>query len=116
PKLSRRERPSGSSIRRHESCFFSTGLGIWRHVQREEVVMTKRLCVATAGLAVALMTGVAAHAQTATQDVKEKTASAAQKTGEVLSDAEITTAVRPNYWPTSCSATSRSTSTPTRAS
>jgi len=56
--------------------------------------MTKRLSVAIAGLTVALVTSGPARAQTATQDVKEKTAAAAQKTGEVLSDAEITAAVK----------------------
>jgi len=56
--------------------------------------MTKRLSVAIVGLTVALVTSGPASAQTATQDVKEKTAAAAQKTGEVLSDAEITTAVK----------------------
>jgi hyperosmotically inducible periplasmic protein len=56
--------------------------------------MTKRLSVVIFGLAVICMTAAAGFAQSATQEVKDKSASAAHKTGAVLSDAEITTAVK----------------------
>ena len=58
--------------------------------------MGKRLSVVFCGLAVAVLTSGVARAQsTATaQEAKEKTTAAAQKTGEVLSDTEITTAVK----------------------
>ena len=41
-----------------------------------------------------IVTAGLGHAQTATQEAKDKTAAAAQKTGAVLSDTEITTAVK----------------------
>ena len=55
--------------------------------------MMKRLSVGICGLAVCMTAGLA-QARSATQDVKEKTAAAAQKTGAYLSDTEITTKVK----------------------
>ena len=55
--------------------------------------MMKRLSVGICGLAVCMTAGLA-QARSATQDVKEKTAAAAQKTGAYLSDTEITTTVK----------------------
>jgi osmotically-inducible protein OsmY len=43
------------------------------------------------------MTAAAATAQSATQEAKDKTASAAKKTGQVITDAEITTAVKTKF-------------------
>ena len=70
--------------------------------------MLKRMSVVFCGLAVVLMTAGVASAQTATQDAKAKTKSAAKKTGDdtekaakktatVLTDAEITTAVKTKF-------------------
>jgi hyperosmotically inducible protein len=63
--------------------------------------MLKRMSVVFCSAAVVLLTAGYATAQTATQDVKAagsktkaKTESAAKKTGTVLSDAEITSAVK----------------------
>lgn len=56
--------------------------------------MIKRLSVVFCGLAVAVLTSGVARAQSTVQDAKEKTTAAAQKAGEVLSDTEITTAVK----------------------
>jgi osmotically-inducible protein OsmY len=56
--------------------------------------MMKRLSVGICSVAVVCVTAGFAAAQSTTQEVKDKTASAAHKTGEVLSDAEITTAVK----------------------
>jgi hyperosmotically inducible protein len=56
--------------------------------------MMKRLSVGICGLAVVFMTAGLAQAQSTTQEVKEKTATAAQKTGAYLSDTEITTVVK----------------------
>jgi hyperosmotically inducible protein len=56
--------------------------------------MMKRLSVGICGLAVVFVTAGLAQAQSTTQDVKEKTATAAQKTGAYLSDTEITTVVK----------------------
>jgi len=53
-----------------------------------------KLNVAICGLAVVLMSPAATSAQSATQDVKDKTAAAAQKTAQVATDAEITSAVK----------------------
>jgi hypothetical protein len=74
----------------------------------EGVRMLKRMSVVICGLAVMLMTAGVASAQTATQDAKEKTKTAAAKTGKatkhaakktatVLTDAEITTAVKTKF-------------------
>jgi hyperosmotically inducible periplasmic protein len=49
------------------------------------------------GAAVVCMTAGAATAQSATQEAKDKTASAAKKTGQVITDAEITTAVKTKF-------------------
>jgi hyperosmotically inducible protein len=56
--------------------------------------MLKKLSVVVLGAAVGLMTASAVSAQSATQEAKDKTAAAAQKTAEVVTDAEITTAVK----------------------
>ncbi len=56
--------------------------------------MFKKLSVLLCGLAVILMTAGASYAQTATQEAKDKTKTAAKKTAEVVTDAEITTAVK----------------------
>jgi len=56
--------------------------------------MFKKLSVAFLGLAVGVMTASAATAQSATQDAKDKTTAAAHKTAQVMTDAEITTAVK----------------------
>jgi len=56
--------------------------------------MFKKLSVAICGLGVLLMTAGAASARTATQEVKAKTKAAAAKTVEVVTDAEITAAVK----------------------
>lgn len=59
--------------------------------------MLKRMSVVFCGLAVMLMTAGIASAQTTTQEVKAKTKSTAQKTVAVLTDAEITTAVKTKF-------------------
>jgi hyperosmotically inducible protein len=56
--------------------------------------MLKKLSVVICGLGVVLMTAGIASAQTATQDAKTKTKAAAHKTATVLTDAEITAAVK----------------------
>jgi len=56
--------------------------------------MMKRLSVGICSLAVVYLTSGLARAQSTTQEVKEKTTTAAQKTGAYLSDTEITTAVK----------------------
>jgi hyperosmotically inducible periplasmic protein len=56
--------------------------------------MFKKLSVVILGLAVGLMTSMAASAQSAAQEAKDKTKAAAQKTAEVVTDAEITSAVK----------------------
>ena len=59
--------------------------------------MMKRLSVGICGLAVACLTAGLAQAQSTTQEVKDKTTAAAQKTGDYLSDTEITTAVKTKF-------------------
>jgi hyperosmotically inducible periplasmic protein len=59
--------------------------------------MLRKLSVLFCGAAVVFMTAGAATAQSATQEAKDKTASAAKKTGQVVSDAEITTAVKTKF-------------------
>lgn len=70
--------------------------------------MLKRMSVVFCGLAVMLMTAGVASAQTATQDAKDKTKAAANKTADVteqaakktvavLTDAEITAAVKTKF-------------------
>jgi hyperosmotically inducible protein len=70
--------------------------------------MLKRMSVVFCGLAVMLMTAGVVSAWTATQDVETKTKTAAKKTGQatekaakktaaVLTDAEITTAVKTKF-------------------
>jgi len=56
--------------------------------------MLKKLSVVILGAAVTLMTAGYATAQTAAQEAKEKTKAAGKKTAEVVTDAEITTAVK----------------------
>jgi len=56
--------------------------------------MLKKLSVVTCGFGVVLMTAGAATAQTATQEAKDKTQAAAGKTATVMTDAEITSAVK----------------------
>jgi hyperosmotically inducible periplasmic protein len=56
--------------------------------------MFKKLSVVVLGAAVGLMTASAVSAQSATQEAKDKTAAAAHKTAEVVTDAEITSAVK----------------------
>ncbi len=56
--------------------------------------MVKRLSVVISSLAVVLTTAGAAPAQTAAEQTKQKTSSAAHKTAEFVSDSEITTAVK----------------------
>jgi len=56
--------------------------------------MFKRMSVVICGAAVMLMTAGYATAQSATQEAKDKTKAAAQKTVEVVTDAEITAAVK----------------------
>ena len=56
--------------------------------------MLKKLSVVCVGTAVCLMTAGAASAQSATQDVTDKTKAAAQKTADVTTDAAITSAVK----------------------
>ena len=56
--------------------------------------MFKKLSVVICGLGVVLMTAGAVGAQTAAQETKAKTKSAVKKTVTVMSDAEITTAVK----------------------
>jgi osmotically-inducible protein OsmY len=58
------------------------------------VGMLKKLSVVFCGLAVVLVTASAGSAQTATQEAKDKTKAAAHKTAEVVTDAEITSAVK----------------------
>ena len=59
--------------------------------------MLRKLSVLFCGAAVVCMTAGAATAQSATQEAKDKTASAAKKTGQVITDAEITTAVKTKF-------------------
>lgn len=59
--------------------------------------MLKRMSVVFCGLAVMLMTAGVASAQTATHEAKEKSKSAAKSVGTVLTDAEITTAVKTKF-------------------
>jgi len=59
--------------------------------------MLRKLSVLFCGAAVVFMTAGAATAQSATQEAKDKSASAAKKTGQVVSDAEITTAVKTKF-------------------
>ena len=59
--------------------------------------MLRKLSVLFCGAAVVCMTAAAATAQSATQEAKDKTASAAKKTGQVITDAEITTAVKTKF-------------------
>ncbi|HEX4566998.1 MAG TPA: BON domain-containing protein [Vicinamibacterales bacterium] len=59
--------------------------------------MLKRISVGIAGLVFVLATAGLARSQTATQQAEQKTASAAQKTGEYLTDTEITTAVKTKF-------------------
>jgi hyperosmotically inducible protein len=56
--------------------------------------MLKKLSVVILGAAFTLMTAGYATAQTAAQEVKEKTKAAGTKSVEVVTDAEITTAVK----------------------
>src|SRR5215207_5364277 len=56
--------------------------------------MFKRMRVVICGAAVLAMTAGYATAQTATQEAKEKTQAAAGKTAQVMTDAEITSAVK----------------------
>lgn len=56
--------------------------------------MLKKLSVVMCGIGVVMMTSGAVSAQTATQDAKAKTKTAAKKTGAVFTDAEITSAVK----------------------
>jgi len=56
--------------------------------------MLKRMSVVFCGAAVMVLTAGYASAQTATQDAKDKTKAAANKTAEVATDAEITSAVK----------------------
>ena len=56
--------------------------------------MFKRMSVVICGAAVLAMTAGYATAQTATQEAKEKTQAAAGKTAQVMTDAEITSAVK----------------------
>jgi hyperosmotically inducible periplasmic protein len=56
--------------------------------------MLKRMSVLFCGAVFALTTAGLAAAQTATQEAKEKTKAAADQTGEVVTDAAITTAVK----------------------
>jgi osmotically-inducible protein OsmY len=60
----------------------------------EKKSMFKKLSVVMCGVGVVLLSAGPAAAQTATQDAKQKTQSAATKTASVLTDAEITTAVK----------------------
>jgi len=59
--------------------------------------MLRKISVILCGATVVLMTAGAAAAQSTTQEVKDKTKTAAQKTGTVLTDAEITTAVKTKF-------------------
>ena len=59
--------------------------------------MLRKLSVLFCGAAVVFMTAGAATAQSTTQEAKDKTASAAKKTGQVVTDAEITTAVKTKF-------------------
>jgi hyperosmotically inducible protein len=56
--------------------------------------MLKRMSVLFCGAVFALTTAGLAAAQTATQEAKEKTKAAAEQTGEVVTDAAITSAVK----------------------
>jgi hyperosmotically inducible protein len=56
--------------------------------------MLKRMSVLFCGVAMAVLTAGYAAAQSATQDAKDKTHAAANKTGQVASDAEITSSVK----------------------
>ena len=56
--------------------------------------MLKRMSVLFCGAVFALTTAGLAAAQTATQEAKDKTKAAAKQTGEVVSDAAITSAVK----------------------
>ena len=59
--------------------------------------MLKRMSVVFCGLAVVLMTAGYASAQTATQEAKAKTKTAAKSVGTVVTDAEITAAVKTKF-------------------
>jgi len=59
--------------------------------------MLRKLSVMFCGAAVVFMTAGAAAAQSATQEAKDKTQSAAKKTATVLTDAEITSAVKTKF-------------------
>lgn len=59
--------------------------------------MLRKMSVLVCGAAVVLMTAGAAAAQSTTQEVKDKTKTTAQKTATVLTDAEITTAVKTKF-------------------
>jgi hyperosmotically inducible protein len=59
--------------------------------------MLRKLSVLICGAAVVFMTAGAATAQSTTQEAKDKTAAAAKKTGQVVTDAEITTAVKTKF-------------------
>jgi hyperosmotically inducible periplasmic protein len=56
--------------------------------------MFKRMSVVFCSAALALMTAGYASAQSATQEAKDKTKAAADKTGDVITDASITSAVK----------------------
>jgi hyperosmotically inducible periplasmic protein len=56
--------------------------------------MLKKLSVLFCGAAVTLMTAGSAAAQSTTQEAKDKTKAAAQKTGDTVTDAGITAAVK----------------------
>jgi len=56
--------------------------------------MLKKLSVVILGVAVGLVTASAVSAQSATQEAKDKTKAAAHKTAVVMTDAEITSAVK----------------------
>src|SRR4051812_34727281 len=60
----------------------------------KESDMLKRMSVVICGAAVVAMTAGYAAAQTATQDAKEKAQASASKTAGVVTDAEITSAVK----------------------
>lgn len=61
------------------------------------MLKSKTIHVVLSGFAVVLMTAAAGSANTTTQDVKDKTAAAAQKTAEVVTDASITSAVKTKF-------------------
>src|SRR6185436_11801547 len=85
---------SAVAARRHERCS-TRGVPVRIGVlMRRSLAMLRKLSVLFCGAAVVCMTAGAATAQSATQEAKDKTASAAKKTGQVITDAEITTAVK----------------------